>query len=257
MIDSPAPTIAASTPTGRPLLTGIGFAALTAAAVAAFIAAGNWQRDRMHAKQALRERYEAAAIAQPMSLPGPGADWVSLRYQRVVVRGEFDAPAQVFIDNRVHNGRVGYDVVAPLALDDGRRILVDRGWVAQGASRATLPDVPPPAGRVEVRGRINVPAGGYFELSSAPRDGALWQHLDPALFAQTTGVAVLPAVIEQTDAAQTGDALVRDWPAPDVGVEQHRIYMAQWYSFAALAIVLWLYFAARATKRTAKDRTNG
>jgi len=33
---------------------------------------------------------------------------------------------------------------------------------------------------------------------------------------------------------------VRDWPAPDFGVEKHRIYMFQWYAFAALALVLWL-----------------
>jgi len=41
------------------------------------------------------------------------------------------------------------------------------------------------------------------------------------------------------------DGLVRDWPAPDFGVEKHRIYMLQWYALAALAAGLWLLFFVR------------
>ena len=38
------------------------------------------------------------------------------------------------------------------------------------------------------------------------------------------------------------DGLLRDWPAPDFGIETHRIYMVQWYAFALLAAGLWLWF---------------
>jgi surfeit locus 1 family protein len=249
-MNAPASTIVTAPSRGR-WTARAGFAVLTAAAVALFVTAGNWQRDRMHAKQALRERYDAAAAAQPMALPDPGAsgDWSAMRYQPVVASGEFDARRQIFIDNRVHAGAPGYEVVAPLALADGRRVLVDRGWVAQGRSRAQMPDVAPPSGNVTIRGRINVPAGGYFELSRAPAQGALWQHLDPSRFSQYTGIAVLPAVIEQTAPAAPGDTLVREQPAPDFGVEQHRIYMMQWYAFAVLALALWLHFTLRAPIR--------
>jgi cytochrome oxidase assembly protein ShyY1 len=257
MTNAPPSTIAALPSSRRAWPARVGLSALTAAGVALFVLAGNWQRDRMHAKQELRERYDAASMAQPVAMPDPGADWAPLRYQPVVAHGEFDASRQILIDNRVHDGQVGYDVVAPLMLDDGRRVLVKRGWIAQLASRATLPDVAPPAGHVELRGRINIPSGGYFELSSTPSHGVVWQHLDPRRFSQVTGVAVLPAVIEQTVAANQGDMLVRDWPAPDFGVEQHRIYMAQWYAFAALAMALWLYFATRALTRRSNEARDG
>ncbi|MGH8712986.1 MAG: SURF1 family protein, partial [Casimicrobiaceae bacterium] len=56
--------------------------------------------------------------------------------------------------------------------------------------------------------------------------------------ARSTGLPLLPFIIEQT--GETGDGLRRDWPAPDFGVEQHRSYMVQWYSLAALGVVLWL-----------------
>ena len=55
------------------------------------------------------------------------------------------------------------------------------------------------------------------------------------------------AVQLQANAAAGGpdDGLVREWPRPDVGTDKHRIYMMQWYSFAALALGLWVWFTFR------------
>ncbi len=225
------------------------------AAVATFVAAGYWQQGRMHEKEALRAQFDAMdrmAAASLAMLP-PASDWSELRYRPVVAAGRYDARGQIFIDNKVHDGRAGYDVVTPLRLGDGRVVLVDRGWVAQGASRAALPDVPPPAGDVVVEGRLALPAAGQLELGSDAPTGPVWQKLDPARLAAATGIAVLPVVIEQTGAPLQPDGLVRDWPAPDFGVEKHWIYMMQWYAFAGLAIVLWLVldFRKRAAPRDA------
>ena len=54
---------------------------------------------------------------------------------------------------------------------------------------------------------------------------------------------MLPVVIEATEGA--GEGLVREWPRPDTGAEKHRIYMMQWYAFAALAAGLWAWFSWR------------
>ena len=57
---------------------------------------------------------------------------------------------------------------------------------------------------------------------------------------------MLPVVIEATSPAGPEDAaLALDRPAPDAGVDKHRIYMVQWYAFAALAAGLWLLFFVR------------
>ena len=210
--------------------------------VTVFIAAGNWQHRRMDEKAGLRAQLDAAAEAPPAAIPRDVADWTRWRFRPVIATGTFDAARQILIDNKVHAGVVGYDVVTPLVLADGRAVLVDRGFVGGGASRAHLPDVPPPRGVVTVRGRLDIPPAGYFELGRAAPEGPLWQHLDPKRFAEATGLAVLPVVIEATASTGGDDALVRDWSAPDFGIERHWIYMLQWYSFAALAIVLWLWF---------------
>jgi len=210
-------------------------------AVVVCAAAGRWQQGRMQEKEMLRAQMDAALRMAPVALASlPGAtEWTALRYRPVVADGVYRGQAQILIDNKVHHGRAGYHVVAPLELPDGRAVLVNRGWVAQGASRAALPDVPAPGGSVTVEGRVAVPPAGYLELE-AEAAGTVWQNLDPPRFASATGIAVLPVVIEQTAAPTPDDGLVRAWPAPDFGVDKHRIYMVQWYAFATLAIVLWL-----------------
>ena len=214
------------------------------AAVAICVAAGNWQRDRMHAKESLRRQYDAAATAAPVALASlPAAtDWPSLRYRPVVATGEYLADRQIFIDNKVAAGRAGFHVVTPLSLAEGRFVLVNRGWIAQKSSRAALPDAPPPPGVVKVQGRIVIPAAGYLELKPETTSGSIRQNLDPARFAAATGLAALPVVVEATAAPVPDDGLLRHWPAPDFGVETHRIYMVQWYAFALLAAALWFWF---------------
>jgi surfeit locus 1 family protein len=217
----------------------------TIVAVTLFVVAGNWQRGRMEAKGRLKVQLDAAAESAAVALPVGVVDWPSWRFRNVVVTGTFDGVRQILIDNKVHVGVVGYDVVTPLKLADGRAVLVDRGFVAAGPSRAELPSTPAPNGEIVVRGRINIPAAGYFELGHDPAIGPVWQHLDPRRYAEATGLPVLPIVIEATAPTAGDAALVRDWTAPDLGIERHRIYMVQWYAFAAMALGLWLWFAVR------------
>ncbi|HEV8502763.1 MAG TPA: SURF1 family protein [Casimicrobiaceae bacterium] len=212
----------------------------TFALVALFAAAAVWQHARMQSKEALAARLAAASRVAAVALPHPD-DWAGWRYRRVALAGRYDAPRQILIDNRIDAGRVGFHVVTPFLLDDGRAVLVDRGFIAAGASRAQLPAVPVPAGQRVVRGRIELP-GRYVELDHATPSGNLWQNLDPARFAAVTGIDVLPIVVEQDAADAPGDGLARDWPPPDLGAERNYSYMLQWIAFALVALGLWTWF---------------
>ena len=209
--------------------------------VALTVALGNWQRHRAGEKEALAAQYAAAAREPPVAVTGREVDPVRLRFRVVRATGEFDAARQLLIDNKVHAGRPGFHVVTPLKLGAGdRHVLVDRGWVAQAPRRADLPQVPPPAGVVTITGSANLPPRRYVELKADTADGPVWQNLDIDRIAVATGLKLLPIVIEQFDVQLPADGLIRDWPEPDFGVEAHLGYMLQWYSLAALAIVLWL-----------------
>lgn len=211
--------------------------------IAVCVTAGNWQRARMHYKQGLRTQFEAAAASAPLNaqdLPQVASDWQALRYRPVALAGTFDASHQFLLDNRVQAGQVGYDVIAPLRLADGRVVLVDRGWVAQGRSRAEPPEAPPPAGAVTVHGRIELPPSTFFELKRDTAPRKVWQHLDLARFAALYGITPMPIVVQEIEAAPAKDGLSRTWPEPDFGIDTHRIYMMQWYAFAAIALAFWV-----------------
>jgi surfeit locus 1 family protein len=213
-------------------------------AIALCVTAGNWQHRRMLEKEALLAKISAAKAAPTIQLPTDVRDWGSWRFRAVTLDGEFDARHQILIDNAQHAGRVGFNVVAPLMLADGRAVLVDRGFVPAGASRASLPSPPLPAGHVTIDGRIDIPSRRYLELGThvTPK-GPLWQHVDTNEFAQATGIPVLPIIVRDIGPHATG--LELDEALPETGVEKHVSYMLQWYTFAAMAAGLWLWFSAR------------
>jgi len=211
------------------------------ALVAITVSLGNWQRHRAAEKEALAAQFQAAAANTAVVLTGEEHDAARLLYRTVRATGEFDATHELLIDNKLHAGRPGFHVVAPFCFASTRRcVLVNRGWIAQGATRSNLPSTPPPAGSVTVEGRATVPPQRYLELDREDPRARLQQNLDIGRVAAATGLDLLPIVIEQSDPVVPPDGLLRDWPPPDFNVERHLSYMLQWYSFAVLAIVLWL-----------------
>jgi surfeit locus 1 family protein len=205
--------------------------------VVATVSLGNWQRHRAAEKEVLRAQYDLATHAAAVDLSA-APDAQALRFRSVRARGTYESRAQVLIDNKVHAGRAGYEVVTPLKLAGDRYVLVDRGWIAATPRRSELPQAPPPAGEVTLQGRINMPPARYLELREDEASSAVRQNLDIDRIAATSGLPLLPYIIEQT--GEVPDGLLREWPAPDFGIGQHLSYMVQWYSLAALGVALWL-----------------
>jgi len=211
------------------------------ATVALTVALGNWQRHRAAEKSAQAEQQAAAVQQPPIELSGSETDASSLRFRKVRATGEYDSAHALLIDNKVHAGRAGFHVIVPLKIaGSARHVLVDRGWIAQGPRRSELPSAPSPPGVVTIEGRANVPPQRYLEFGKDAQQDTVWQNLDIERIAQVTHLALLPFIIEQADPVSPPDALVRDWPQSDSGTMQHVSYMMQWYSLAALAVILWL-----------------
>jgi len=224
----------------RPRWWGV---ALALGACAAGIALGNWQWRRAEDRRALSARIEAAARAPAIELPARPVPAGDLALRRVAVRGEFDPRYTVLLDNRLHRGRPGYHVVQPLRIAGGPlHVLVLRGWIAAGGRRDAPPRIATPAGELRIEGLALERPPRLLEAGPAAdcRPGAsapcVWQNLTIERFREWSGLALQPVVLEQTSGA--ADGLVRDWPRAETGFEKNRMYALQWYSLAALSVIL-------------------
>jgi len=218
--------------------------ALTVAGCAAFIALGNWQARRAEEKRALGARLEAALRAPARELPAYLVTAADYAQRRVAALGSFVPEYTVLLDNKIRDGRLGYEVVTPLRLGQSRlHVLVDRGWVAAGARRDELPEISTPVGELRIEGFALRRLPQAFEPQRRPPRGRVWQNLRLDEFAASTGLALQPLVIEQL--SRVDDGLLRDWEPPDTGAERNASYALQWYSFAALAVILFLVHSFR------------
>lgn len=112
-------------------------AILSAIVLAIFVSLGTWQLGRLQWKEALIAEIDAKISADPVAVPDtPNA--VDHKYLPVGVMGVFD-PGGVFILGSNRDFGAGHRVVSAMTLIEGRRILVDRGFVPVRTGRPELP----------------------------------------------------------------------------------------------------------------------
>ena len=219
----------------------------TVLVVALGIALGNWQERRAAGKIALQAQLAERSREVPVELTGGTSD-VPQEFRRVTVRGQFVPGFPVFLDNRPWQGRAGYFLVMPFKIAGADQyVLVARGWLPRTAGEVgRLPHYQTPAGLVTIDGIMRLELGHVMQLGTAPAvtPNAMVQNLSVADVARASGLPLLPFFIQQTS-PQAGDALVRDWPAPALGVEKHQGYAFQWYALAAMAVLFFIITGLR------------
>lgn len=219
-------------PTLWPTLAALFFFVLT-------LSLGNWQSGRAEFKRDLQARYDVAMREAAIHVGRDLLDHDSVLYRRVEAEGRFDDAHTILLDNRVLDGVAGYHVLTPLRVEgSAHALLVNRGWVAVGPSRAQVPQPPVPVGLVRVEGVAIDPHSRYLELGDSRPQGRVWQNLDFGRYAEATGLSLQPVMVLQASDAE--DGLQRRWPRPDTGVDTHVGYALQWYSLATTLVVLWL-----------------
>ena len=197
------------------------------------------------------------------------ADAPTLHHTRVVIRGTFDHAKEILIGPRVppkqdHGGGMniaevggessGVFVVTPLVLDDGRRVLVQRGWIPD-PKRTKFRDEPAlrfTVGPVNVVGVVQPPE--TERAFSPPNDVAQRRFLwfDPAAAAVAAGVddlapGALPLIVHATERSNPGRFPVMkgldEYKTFHVGTETHAMYAGTWFTLSACgAVMTWMRF---------------
>ncbi len=215
---------------------------LTVALIALLISLGRWQLHRADEKRVLFDSFAAGGEAtRTIDLTTPPLR----RYQHLEASGHYDPARQILIDNMVNAGRAGYFVITPFALTGGGWVLVNRGWVSLGASRAERPAIAVAGDTRRLRGRAdNMPSPGiqmgtkakleppYPVVAGFPSHGEIARLLGESSWTSAADLVLL-------DPGEP-DGYVRNWSAPGFAPIRHIGYAVQWFALALTLAVIYV-----------------
>jgi cytochrome oxidase assembly protein ShyY1 len=209
------------------------------AVVCVGLAQWQWQRrvETVAKIRVVAENWDAPPVPLSEVVPGAGEMDPEREWQPVEVSGEYLLDEQLLVRTRPLNGRPGFEVLTPLLLDDGRVLIVDRGWLPVGSAQDSPDVIPsPPQGRVDVLVRLK---RGEPELRgrSAPEGQIATVHLPDVAQRVEAGEVVTGAygLLDSETPAPATRPVAATRPAPDEG--PHLSYTFQWYVFALLGFV--------------------
>ncbi|QRM56842.1 SURF1 family protein [Sinorhizobium sp. BG8] len=232
----------------RALVSG----AVVLAALAVLVSLGTWQLQRLHWKERLLSEIAGRRTAAAVSLSELeklAADGEDIDYRPVTAQGTYvnDGERHFFA---TWNGQSGYYVYTPLALENGRFVLVNRGFVPYEKKK--------PETRVEgqLSGPQTVTGLGRGRLEGKPSwvvpDNDLagnifyWKDLDA--MASSAGIpasSLVPFFIDADDTPNPGGLPVGGVTQFDLP-NNHLQYALTWYGLAVtLVLVSGLYVLRR------------
>jgi len=190
---------------------------------------GTWQMQRLDWKQGILTEIETRIVGDPAPLPEPGAaEPMADRYQPVQLDGTIE-PDELYVLVSQKRIGAGYRVISPLVTQDGRRILLDRGFIPvsdREAERRTGP--------AQVVGNLHWPDD---RTSSTPQNdiaGNTWFARDVAQMAEQLDTDPLLVIARNMSPPDPG---VTPLPVDTSGIpNDHLQYAITWYSLA----VVWL-----------------
>ena len=203
--------------------------------------AGFWQLDRAAEKERLINRLMAGdtVLTQVSQLVTADLNEASFRVSLEVVR---DQSPLLYLDNRIQDGRAGYEVFGYVRPESGApQLLVNFGWVEALPRRAELPSVSVPDA-FTLNGRWVGITESYIMTEAALED------VGSAVRVQSLKDLVPSAVAPGMFLAE--GVLARDalGPMPRLGPETHYGYAVQWFLMTAVLLGLTGWVSMRGFK---------
>jgi surfeit locus 1 family protein len=215
---------------------------LTLALMVLLVSLGRWQLHRAAEKQMLFDAFAAGSDAmRTIDLKTSKVP----RYSQVEAGGHYDDTRQILIDNMVNAERAGYFVITPFALQGGGWVLVNRGWVPLGRSRAERPAIPVAADARRIHGRAdNLPSPGIRMGTPAalappfPVVANFPTHAQAAQLLKESGWT--PAADLILLDPKEPDGYARNWAAPGFPPMRHVGYAVQWFGLALALLIIYI-----------------
>ena len=204
---------------------------------AILLSLGVWQLRRMEWKEAMLAEIQAGINAAPQPIPAQVDP--SMKYMPVTVSGRTTGEEILVLSGTKKLGG-GYNIISGFETDDGRRILLDRGFVTQDYRHT-----PRPATTLEVVGNLHWPQDKSSSTPEPDLKAGIWFARDVPAMAEMLKTEPVLVVAAQV----AGDAQgVMPIPISIEGVpNSHLSYAVQWFLFAATCagMTAWLIWSIR------------
>lgn len=246
------------------------------AMIPAMIKLGYWQLHRHETRVANNKIIAANLEATPVPVESVTAPGTVLPhrdlYRPVTATGHFDTAHEVVARHRTAGDggsgddsggqQIGYHVITPLIVGNGRAVLVNRGWIASGDDPTAFPKIPaPPAGEVTVTGRLRpdetTSATGIRNVRGLPDRQIMLisSKVNEALVPQqlVSGYLELVSTSPGPQGAQPEPVAKPDHSS----IGPHLAYALQWWLFSAMVPVGWVVLLRRRRAEILQARAKG
>ncbi len=203
---------------------------------------GLWQLERLQWKAVMLAQIEARIGSEPVAIP---IDPISTRDQFMPVK-----MAGVILQDEIHilasvqKIGPGYRIISAYEMNGGRRVMLDRGFVAISAKDAQRPEV-----AAEIIGNLHWPD----EINSATPvpdvKRGIWFARDIVAMAKVLGTE--PVLVVQRDSSEA-TLVTSPFPVTSSGIpNRHLEYVVTWFGLA----LVWLGMTAYLIWRIRRERT--
>ena len=206
---------------------------LGAVGCAILIALGVWQTQRLQWKTAILADIDARIVDAPAALP-KALDPIADRYLPVAMSGVL-AEGELHVLTSIKGSGPGFRVIAPFVTDDGRRILLDRGFVPE-VEKDTARDL----GALNVVGNVHWPDETDSFTPSPDIAGNFWFARDVTTMAVALETEPLMVIARESDPPGPLPLPVTSDGVPN----NHLEYAITWFSLAVVwagmtAFLVW------------------
>lgn len=193
--------------------------------VAILLSLGFWQLRRLEWKQAMLAEISAEIGGAPQPLPEPGAN-EALKYAPVAVVGQTTGQ-ELLVLTGMDNVGAGYEVIAAFETADGRRILIDLGFIPEPLRRTPRAPV-----ALSVTGNLHWPDEADKYTPAPDLAAGVWFARDLPAMAAHLGTEPLLVVAAQVQGEAQGITPV---PITISGIRnEHLNYAITWFLLAAV-----------------------
>ncbi|MDA5555249.1 SURF1 family protein [Shimia sp. MMG029] len=210
------------------------------------VSLGVWQMQRLMWKEGVLADIEARIASAPVALPqtiDPEAD----RYLPVHLRGTVTGDEIHLLASTREVGAV-YRVVSAFETEDGRRIMVDRGWIRTADKEAARP-----AFATEIIGNLHWPEERDSYTPANDKGANIWFARDvDEMAAALDADPVLVIVREISD----NTPKVTPLPVDNAAIpNNHLEYVITWFGLAIVWVAMTLYYLRRMRKTKKAEET--